>query len=103
MDYLHFKDVDEKVVKHCWENGVRFAKATKMGLWAEVGKGIIDWKAYGELLKELLYYGVSSISLSTTGSEQQGVRACTSRMRNELYEVLQERMKAFNEDHPLNK
>ena len=57
----------------------------------------------GELLTELLYYGVSSISLSTTGSLQQGVRACTSRMRDELYEVLQERMKAFAEDHPINK
>ena len=55
----------------------------------------------GELLVELLYYGVSSISLSTTGSEQRGVRACTSRMREELYDVMQERMKAFREDHPL--
>ena len=56
----------------------------------------------GELLKELLYYGVSSISLSTTGSEQNGVRACTSRMREELYDVMQERMQAFHQDHPLN-
>ena len=56
----------------------------------------------GELLQELLYYGVSSISLSTTGSEQKGVRACTSRMREELYEVLEERMKAFHADHPIN-
>ncbi|MBO4993472.1 MAG: pyridoxal phosphate-dependent aminotransferase [Alistipes sp.] len=56
----------------------------------------------GELLVELLYYGVSSISLSTTGSEQRGVRACTSRMREELYDVMQERMMAFREDHPLN-
>jgi hypothetical protein len=56
----------------------------------------------GELLRELLYYGVSSISLSTTGSEQQGVRACTSRMRDELYAVLAERMAAFNEDHTEN-
>ncbi len=55
----------------------------------------------GELLTELLYYGVSSISLSTTGSEQQGVRACTSRMRAELYPVMEERMRAFHEDHPL--
>lgn len=54
----------------------------------------------GELLRELLYYGVSSISLSTTGSEQQGVRACTSRMREELYALMQERMQAFREDHP---
>ena len=54
----------------------------------------------GELLRELLYYGVSCISLSTTGSLQNGVRGCTSRMRDELYPVLEERMKAFREDHP---
>ena len=53
----------------------------------------------GELLRELLYYGVSCISLSTTGSLQNGVRGCTSRMREELYPVLEERMKAFREDH----
>ena len=53
----------------------------------------------GELLKELLYYGVSCISLSTTGSLQNGVRGCTSRMREELYPVMEERMKAFNLDH----
>ena len=55
----------------------------------------------GELLRELLYYGVSSISLGTTGSEQNGIRACTSRMRDELYPVMEERMKAFHADHPL--
>ncbi|MBQ8593032.1 MAG: pyridoxal phosphate-dependent aminotransferase [Bacteroidaceae bacterium] len=55
----------------------------------------------GDLLKELLYYGVSSINLSTTGSNQQGVRACTSRMREELYPVMEERMRAFHEDHRL--
>ena len=54
----------------------------------------------GQLLCELMYYGVSSISLATTGSDQEGVRACTSRMREELYPVLEERMKAFHEDHP---
>lgn len=53
----------------------------------------------GKLLKELLSYGVSSINLSTTGSMREGVRACVSRMRDELYPVMQERMKAFNEDH----
>ncbi|MBQ2969386.1 MAG: pyridoxal phosphate-dependent aminotransferase [Bacteroidaceae bacterium] len=55
----------------------------------------------GELLRELLYYGVSSISLSTTGSEQLGVRACTSRMRDDLYPIMEERMRAFHEDHPI--
>ncbi|MCR4765660.1 MAG: pyridoxal phosphate-dependent aminotransferase [Bacteroidaceae bacterium] len=53
----------------------------------------------GELLKELLHYGVSCISLSTTGSIQNGIRGCSSRMRDELYPVMEERMRAFNEDH----
>lgn len=52
-----------------------------------------------ELVKELIHYGVSSINLDTTGSLQQGVRACTSRMRDELYSVLDARMKQFEEDH----
>ncbi len=68
------------------------------GFFFTIGYG--DMKG-GELLTELLYYGVSSISLSTTGSEQQGVRACTSRMRDELYPVMEQRMRAFHEDHPL--
>ncbi|NDV78270.1 pyridoxal phosphate-dependent aminotransferase [Dysgonomonas sp. 511] len=53
----------------------------------------------GELMQELLYYGISSIALSTTGSRQQGIRACCSRMSEELYDVLDERLKAFAADH----
>ena len=68
------------------------------GFFFTIGYGQLSG---GDLLTELLYYGVSSISLSTTGSEQQGVRACTSRMRDDLYDTLAERMKAFMEDHPL--
>ena len=52
-----------------------------------------------ELLKELFLYGVSSISLGTTGSEQQGVRACCSKMQDDLYDILDQRMKTFNADH----
>ena len=70
-----------------------------------VGDGFFVTLAYDgltgdELVVELMYYGVSSISLSTTGSRQQGVRGCTSRMREELYPVLEERMSAFERDHP---
>ena len=71
-----------------------------------VGDGFFFTLGYGrmnggELLKELLYYGVSSISLATTGSEQGGIRACTSRMREDLYPVLRQRMEWFRKDHPV--
>ena len=95
----------EKMKKIFTDNG--FHIVYNKDVTQEVGDGFFFTIGYGnlsggDLLKELLYYGVSSISLSTTGSEQQGVRACTSRMRDDLYGVMEERMKAFHEDHPLN-
>ncbi len=54
----------------------------------------------GELMRELIYYGISSITLTTTGSQQQGIRACSSRMNSEsLFTTLETRLKAFKTDH----
>ena len=55
----------------------------------------------GELAKELMYYGVSAISLVTTGSHQEGLRACTSFIKDHQYAQLDERMKLFAEHHPI--
>jgi len=55
----------------------------------------------GELAHELMYYGVSAICLATTGSWQQGLRVCTSFIREEQYDQLDERMAIFAENHPL--
>ena len=94
----------EKMKKIFTDNGFHIVydyDATQVvgdGFFFTIGYGNMSG---GDLLKELLYYGVSSINLSTTGSEQQGVRACTSRMREDLYETMEERMKAFHEDHPI--
>lgn len=49
-----------------------------------------------ELLDRLLYYGVSAISLRTTGSEQQGIRVCTSMVKEAHYALLDERLGIFN-------
>ena len=54
-----------------------------------------------ELMKELIYYGVSAISLGTTGSRQEGLRACVSFIKDHQYELLDERLKTFEENHPL--
>ena len=55
----------------------------------------------GELAKELMYYGVSAISLVTTGSHQEGLRACTSFIQDHQYDQLDERMAIFAENHPI--
>ncbi|MDR2912348.1 MAG: pyridoxal phosphate-dependent aminotransferase [Alistipes sp.] len=53
----------------------------------------------GELMTQLIHYGVSSIALSTTGSDQRGIRACSSRMTGGLFDTLDERLAAFAKDH----
>ena len=100
----NFDDAQSGVKKIFTDNG--FHIVYDYDATQPVGDGFFFTIGYGnmtggELLKELLYYGVSSISLGTTGSEQNGVRACTSRMRDDLYDTMQERMKAFNEDHSI--
>lgn len=55
----------------------------------------------GELMKELLYYGVSAIPLNTTGSDQEGLRACTSFIKENQYALLEERMTLFETNHAL--
>lgn len=52
----------------------------------------------GELARELMYYGVSAITLDTTGSNQQGLRVCTSFIKDHQYDILEERMKIFEEN-----
>lgn len=70
----------------------------------EVGDGFFFTLEYpglasGEMVREMLYYGISCISLRTTGSEQEGVRVCTSKMTEDMFPVLEERARLFNEDH----
>ncbi len=56
------------------------------------------------LVEELLYYGISAISLGITGSTRtEGLRACVSQVRREQFPVLEERLKRFRENHPVPK
>lgn len=54
----------------------------------------------GELAHELMYYGVSAICLVTCGSQQEGLRVCTSFIEEHQYEQLEERMRIFEANHP---
>lgn len=57
----------------------------------------------GELIAELLYYGISAISLGVTGSERtEGLRACVSQTHPNQFKDLEFRLKRFHEDHPIN-
>lgn len=52
----------------------------------------------GELLENLLYHGVSAITLKNTGSEKEGLRACVSHVKRDQFDDLEARLKLFNEN-----
>lgn len=53
-----------------------------------------------ELIEELLYYGISAISLSNTGSlRSEGIRACVSHVHESQMDDLEKRLKMFQANH----
>lgn len=70
------------------------------GFFFTVGYGDMSGE---ELQEALMRYGISSISLPSTGSEQQGLRVTVSTISSEeTFSALNERLQAFNRDYPLN-
>ncbi len=70
----------------------------------EIGDGFFFTIGYrdmscAELVNAFIHYGISSISLSSMGSEREGVRACTSRMTDEMLDIMDQRLTLFAADH----
>jgi DNA-binding transcriptional MocR family regulator len=74
----------------------------------ELADGFYFTVAYPEmtssqLMKNFLYYGLSAISLSITGSkDNHGLRICVSFVRPDQIPVLDKRLKEFAEDMKKN-
>ncbi|MDE6741400.1 MAG: pyridoxal phosphate-dependent aminotransferase [Muribaculaceae bacterium] len=67
------------------------------GFFFTVGFDGIDGKT---LQYELMRHGVSAITLSSTGSEQEGVRICVSTLSSEEdFNTLNQRLKAFKDEN----
>ncbi len=58
--------------------------------------GYKDMKG-GELLEKLLQCGVSGIVLSSTGSDYEGIRACSSAIKPHHYDLLNQRLAMFEQ------
>jgi len=88
------------------ENGFRLVYDNDLG--EPLADGFYFTVAYpgfdhgADLLLELLHYGVSAITLETTGScRKEGVRACVSMIREDQFPVLERRLRKFHERHPV--
>ena len=67
------------------------------GFFFTVGYGSMP---SSDLVAALLRYGICAISLTSTGSLQNGVRVCVSQMnREEQYDLLDRRLRDFAQDY----
>jgi len=95
-----------KIMKRIFtDNGFKIVYDTDLD--QPVGDGFYFTIGYpgmtgGELLHKLLYYGVSAISLSNTGSSKEGLRACVSNVKRDQFGDLSVRLQQFNSDYPLS-
>lgn len=93
-----------KVMKQMFKD-VGFTIVYDKDLDVDIADGFYFTIAYpgmtgGELVKELLYYGISAISLDNTGSLRlEGLRACVSQITPQRMEILSERLNAFKQNH----
>ena len=59
--------------------------------------GYKDWTGE-KMVNKLIYYGISAISLASTGAQREGMRGCVSCIREDQYEQLDQRLALFNRD-----
>lgn len=89
-----------KVMKKLFlENG--FDIVYKQDLDEAIADGFYFTVAYrgmtgNELVKNLIYYGISAIALDGTGSLEEGIRACVSFVKRSQFTELENRLKAFH-------
>ena len=92
-----------KIMKKMFvENGFKIVYDTDID--KPVGDGFYFTISYpgmtgGELLEELLYYGISAITLDNCGSQKQGLRACVSQTQRSQFNDLEYRLKKFHKEH----
>ena len=108
-DYDFIGDVKEygdkaRIMKQLFvSNGFEIVYGMDMG--RPIGDGFYFTITYpgmsgAKLLKELLFYGISAISLGNTGSSKQGLRACVSNVRRDQFKDLETRLNQFHHDFP---
>lgn len=91
------------IAKKCFtDNGFSIVYDNDLG--EELADGFYFTVAYqglkgSELMRELLFYGISSIALNTTGSEEEGVRICTSFVKEEQLTEMRQNLEIFYVNH----
>ena len=91
------------LAKKCFlDNGFHIVYDTDLG--ENIADGFYFTVGYSgikgsELMRELLFYGISTIALDTTGSNEEGLRICTSFIKEDQFDDLRKHLECFRANH----
>jgi inosose dehydratase len=61
LDYIHFKDINQKILDDGMSRRIRFFDACALGVMCQIGQGVIDYPRIRELLQEIGYQGFITV------------------------------------------
>ncbi|MGI6011274.1 MAG: TIM barrel protein [Ruminococcus sp.] len=91
LDYVHFKDVNEKVYRQVMKERIRFFEACAKGAMCPIGKGCLDYPAIKEALEEIGYSGYITIEQErdprNSDTSLQDVKESVTYLKSVGYEI----------------
>jgi inosose dehydratase len=61
LDYIHFKDIDQKIFDGVMGRRIKFFDACAAGVMCQIGRGVIDYPRIRQLLRDIGYQGYITV------------------------------------------
>lgn len=61
VEYFHFKDVDATALRRLHDEGLEFDEALGVGLFCPLGRGVVDFVALRESLRQIGFDGLATV------------------------------------------
>lgn len=91
VDYIHFKDVNEKIYRQVLSEKIRFFDGCGKGSMCPIGTGALDYEEIRETLKDIGYSGYITIEQERdprdAATSLRDVKASVTYLKNTGYEI----------------
>lgn len=91
LDYVHFKDVDEKVYREVLGEHIRFFEGCGKGAMCPIGKGALDYPEIKQTLEDIQYSGYITVEQErdprNSDTSLRDVKASVTYLKSVGYEI----------------
>ena len=87
IPYVHLKSVDRDLTKRVNDEDIPVEEATRMGVFCEPVKGVVDMRGIGEALRETGYDGIAMVEQDMINPKPDAPLGIAKRTRQHLRDV----------------